>query len=183
MCLPRLTLAQLRTLWSTTACTCHRDLEIPHRPMGKWLTCLPRLTLAQLRMLRSTTECTCCRDLEKFPSPPWETHVCSLFAGRRCLRLFRHGHDNVFLDHRQYSWWICACKTSHVQNFPSPRWECLADLPKSTLIFQLDRSLVLPGRCTLPATPANLPSPPWETHVWLVVCREAVSTSLPARSR
>jgi hypothetical protein len=27
------------------------------------------------------------------------------------------------------------------------------------------------------------PSPPWETHVLLVVCRAAVSTSLPARSR
>ncbi len=29
----------------------------------------------------------------------------------------------------------------------------------------------------------KFPSPPWETHVWLDVCREAVSTSLPARSR
>jgi len=29
----------------------------------------------------------------------------------------------------------------------------------------------------------NFPSPPWETHVLIVVCRAAVSTSLPARSR
>ncbi len=37
------------------------------------------------------------------PSPPWETHNCLLFAGRRYLCLFRHGHDNVFLDLREYS--------------------------------------------------------------------------------
>jgi hypothetical protein len=29
----------------------------------------------------------------------------------------------------------------------------------------------------------KFPSPPWKTHVLLVVCREAVSVSLPARSR
>jgi hypothetical protein len=51
----------------------------PHAPMGKLLTCLPRLSLAQLRpTLWSTTDlCTCRRDLANFPSPRWETHVCS----------------------------------------------------------------------------------------------------------
>ena len=42
-----------------------------------------------------------------FPSPPWETHVCLLFAGRRYLcrihQVFRNGHDNIFLDLREYS--------------------------------------------------------------------------------
>jgi len=31
--------------------------------------------------------------------------------------------------------------------------------------------------------PQKFPMPPWETHDLLVVCRAAVSTSLPARSR
>jgi hypothetical protein len=35
-CLPRLTLAQLRTLWSITECTCHRDLE--NFPSPPWET-------------------------------------------------------------------------------------------------------------------------------------------------
>ena len=34
--------------------------------------------------------------------------ICSSFAGRRCLCRFWHGHDNVFLDLREYSY-ICAC--------------------------------------------------------------------------
>jgi hypothetical protein len=155
--------------------------------MGKLLTCLPRLTLAQLRTLRSTTACTCHRDLEIFPSPPGRLKFCSVFAGRRCLCLFWLRHDNVFLDLREYSLrCVCSCSKvpialmadshfarclqgggvyvscgtvtitsssiygntaryvrAHVQKFPSPRWE-IADAP-------------------------------WETHVWLVVCRVAVS--------
>ena len=34
-------------------------------------------------------------------------------TGRRCLRRFRHGHDNVFLDLRKYSC-LCACSCSKV---------------------------------------------------------------------
>ena len=58
--------------------------------------------------------------IQKLSSPPWETHKCLLFAGRRCLCLFWHGHDNVFLDLREYSW---LCARPHVQKFPLPRWE------------------------------------------------------------
>ncbi len=36
-----------------------------------------------------------------------------MFAGRRCLRLFWHGHDNVFLDLREYSC-MGACSCSKV---------------------------------------------------------------------
>jgi hypothetical protein len=100
---------------------CARSCSIvPIALMGKLLTCLHRLTLGQLQTLRSTTECKCHRDLKKIPSPPWETHNCLLYAGRRNLCLFRHGHNNVFLDHRQQSSWIGACSCSKL---PSPRWE------------------------------------------------------------
>ena len=39
-CLPRLALAQLRTLLLRTVGTCHRDLKTSHRPDGKMLTLL-----------------------------------------------------------------------------------------------------------------------------------------------
>ena len=42
---------------------------------------------------------------------------CLLFAGRRCLRRFRHGHDNVLLDLREYSL-LCACSCSKVPITP-----------------------------------------------------------------
>jgi hypothetical protein len=56
--------------------------------------------------------------VQKFPLPRWENRgrACldsrlyrSMFAGpgRRCLCQFRHGHDNVFLDLREYSL-LCA---------------------------------------------------------------------------
>jgi hypothetical protein len=48
---------------------------------------------------------------QEFPSPPWETHMCLLFAGWRCPCIFRHGHDNVFLDLREYRL-LCACSCS-----------------------------------------------------------------------
>ncbi len=38
-CLPRLTLAQLRTLRSTSGGACHRDLESSHRPHGRLTFC------------------------------------------------------------------------------------------------------------------------------------------------
>ena len=59
--------------------------------------------------------------VQKFPSPRWENRgrACldsrlyrSMFAGRRCLRQFRHGHDNVFLDPREYSFYLCPCSCS-----------------------------------------------------------------------
>ena len=86
--------------------------------MGKLLTCLPRLTLAQLRpKLLSTTVCTCRRDLENFPMPPWETHNCLLFAGRRCLCLFWHsGH--LIVHHQWEHSWLCARSSSKVPNAP-----------------------------------------------------------------
>ena len=62
--------------WSTTVCTCRKDLNFSHRPDG-------RLTF------------------------------CSLFAGWWCLRLFRNGHDNVFLDLREFSY-SCACSCSKI---------------------------------------------------------------------
>jgi hypothetical protein len=97
---------------------CALMFKTPIAPMGKCLADMPNLTLAVLlgSNLVLQGKCTCqprlqnaiarmeklltCL-LENFPSPPWETHVCSLLAGRRCPCHFWHRHDNNFLDLRE----------------------------------------------------------------------------------
>ena len=44
----------------------------------------------------------------------------------------------------------------------------MADMPKSTLIFRVGLIFGSIRDMYVPATPANFPSPPWETHVLLV---------------
>ena len=44
----------------------------------------------------------------------------------------------------------------------------MADMPKSTLIFRFALIFGSIRDMYVPATPANFPSPPWETHVLLV---------------
>jgi hypothetical protein len=62
--------------------------------------------------------------------PHGKLTIWSLFAGRRCLCLFRHGHDNVFLDLREHSV-RSACSCS---KFPiAPMGELLTRLPRLTL--------------------------------------------------
>ena len=111
--------------------------------------------------------------------PDGRLMFCSLFAGRRCLRLFRHGHDNVFLDHRQHSL-LCACSCSKVPI--APMGNLLTCLPRLSLT-QLRPMLRSTTECMCCRDLENFPMPPWDTHVLLVVCREAVSMSIPARSR
>jgi len=52
----------------------------------------PRLAVAYVRQRPKVSQC-----------PHGRLMFCLLFAGRRCLCLFWHGHDNVFLDPREYS--------------------------------------------------------------------------------
>ena len=109
-CLSRLTLAQLRpTLWSLQNVRAAETSNFPIAPMGKLLTCLSRLTFAQLLMLWSTTGGMCHRDLAKFPSPPWESHNCSLFAGRWCLCRWWHSVNRELPDLLQHSYISARC--------------------------------------------------------------------------
>jgi hypothetical protein len=131
--LPRLSLAQLRPmLWSTTECACRRDMNFSHRPDGK-MADMPKSTLIfQFGSIFGSI-----RDMyvpatpANFPSPSWETHNCLLSAGRRFLRLFRHGLDIVFLDHRQHSFWKCACLCGKLPT--APMGKLLTCLPRLTL--------------------------------------------------
>jgi hypothetical protein len=95
---------------------------------------------------------------EVFPSPPWETHVLllSLFAGGRCPCPVWHGHDNVFLDLREYSY-KCACLCS---TFPIVQMGTWLTNPKSTLMTHLSIwiDIWFIRELYMPATPANFPS-------------------------
>ena len=104
---------------------------------------------------------------------------CLLLAGRWCLRQIWHGHDNVFLDHRQHSW-ICAClclKLPIALMGDSRFARCLQGGGVSVW-----GGTVTISSCTITGNTASsvrahtqyFPLPRWETHVWLLVCRAAV---------
>ena len=74
--LPRVSLAQLRTLPSTTGGACRRDLESSHRPHGKYLVDMSNSILifydgCCLDLLVWST-CHLPLKLQKFPLPRWE---------------------------------------------------------------------------------------------------------------
>ena len=171
--------------------------------MEELLTCLPRLTLAQLRTLRSITECTCHRDLENFPLLPIEVSTfCSLFAGWRCQCPGWHS-DHLIVHHQWELCYRCAHSCSKLLIAPMGKW--LTCLPRLTLAQlrtlrsttvctcrTLKTSHCPDGRltfCSLFAgrrgtchrDPEKFSSPRGETHVLLVVCREAVSLSRVAQ--
>jgi hypothetical protein len=97
-------------------------LEISHRPDGifTYVSCLclqgggvfvegGTVTLSSCTIKENTAySVRAALLLKSSHCPNGRLTFCSLFAGRRCLRLFRHGHDNVFLDLREYSL-LCAC--------------------------------------------------------------------------
>ena len=88
--------------------------------------------------------------VQKFPSPRWENRglACldsrlyrSMFAGRRCLCLFRHGHDNVFLDLREYRL-RCACSCSIV-----PIARCLRETHDLFVVCRAVVSILMVAQC------------------------------------
>jgi hypothetical protein len=73
-CLPRLTLAQLRTLRSTTGGACRRDLDNFHRPQGALPTCPNRLSSFNSdRFLFYQGYVRATATPANFPSPRWES--------------------------------------------------------------------------------------------------------------
>ena len=129
-CVPRLTLAQLRTtIRSTTGGACRRDLKTSHRPDG-------RLTLCSLFAGRRYScrwrhsghlivhhqwehSCICARS--KVPiAPMGDSH----FA--RCLQgggVFVDGGGSVTFDSCNITGNTAQVVRACAQNFPSPRWD------------------------------------------------------------
>jgi hypothetical protein len=146
----------------------------PMAPMGKLLTCLLRDSrlhncehFGQLQHVRAA------ETLKSSHCPHGKLTFCSFFAGRWCLCQGWHSVNCELPDLLQHSC-LCARSSSKV---PIAPMGIPANLPKSTLIFQFGSIFGSTRDMYVPATPANFPSPPWETQVLLVVCRAAVSLS------
>ena len=108
--------------WSTTVCTCRKDLEkFPSPRWEKWLTCLPRLSLAQLRpTLRSTTDGTCHRDLEFSHRSDGRLTFCSLFVQGGGVSV-ESGTVSI-VNSQVYSNQATNVR-ARLQKFPLPPWE------------------------------------------------------------
>ena len=192
-CLPRLTLAQLRTLRSTSAGVCHRDLEnFPSPPceLHGSLADMPKSILifqfGSFFVLPGI--CMCQPRLQTSHRLDVRLTFCSLFAGRRCLCLLRHRHDYVLLDHWQHSFWIGACSCAKL---PSPPWEtqvcllfagrrclCLLRHRHDYVLLDHRQHSFWIGACSC----AKLPSPPWgeEIDVPTLLCSCLCDMALPA---
>ena len=78
---------------------------------------------------------------------------------------------------------------AHAQDFPSPPWEGDSHFARCLqgggVFVGSGVSVVIISSCTISGNTAkrvrahaqNFPSPPWETHVWLLVCRAVVLLS------
>ncbi len=176
-------LGQLRpTIWSTTGGAYCSDLESSHRPKRKIADMLALTRLRSAHLAAYVWQ----RPYPNYPNAPMGDPRCSLFAGRRCPRLFRHGHDNVFLDLREYSS-LCSCSCSKVPIAP------MGDLSFAPCL-QGGGIFVNSGTVTITASSISgnaasyvrdqvqkFLSPPCETHVLLVLCRAEVSMSRVAQ--
>jgi hypothetical protein len=102
-CSPRLTLAQLRMLWSTTASECNRDLQKFPSPRWKIDYELPRLSLAQTAADAPVNyRMYVPQRPDIFPIAPMGDSrlFCSLFAGWRCRCRGRHS-DHLIVHHQR----------------------------------------------------------------------------------
>ena len=130
--LPRLTLAQLRTLRSTTVCTCHRDLRESHSPDGKIANVLALITLfagwwfsfrKRLSVNRELPDLLqhsylCARSSSKVPITPMvDSRFAPLFAGWRCCCQWRLSVNRELPDLLQHSC-LCARSSSKVPIAP-----------------------------------------------------------------
>ena len=114
--------------------------------------------------------------LQKFPSP--RSHrpdgkIADVLASTHACTT-----ENASVNYSKYV-------PQRPRKLPMAPMGCLADIPTSTLVLDDGCCLDLPvwGACHLHLKLQKFPSPPRETHVWLVVCRVAVFTSIPAQSQ
>jgi len=189
--LARLTIAQLRTLWSTLLQLVRAtDTQTPHRPHGKVADALAS-THASTTVAHSPVNYSgyVPHRPETFPSPQWETHVA------RCLQgggVYVGGGTVSIVNSQIYSNTAPNVR-AHLQNFPSPRWDfhCFALLCLQAGGVFINSGTVTLSSCTITGNTAssvrahaqNFPSPRWETHILLVNCnnRAAVSMSRAAQ--
>jgi hypothetical protein len=117
-CLPRLMLAQLRTLRSTTERTCHRGLAKFPSPRWESFRCAcPDSRLHNCERFGQLQGVSASETLQSSPCPDGRLTFCSLFAGRWCLCRGCHS-DHLIVHHQWELSSQCARSSSKVPNAP-----------------------------------------------------------------
>ena len=158
-CLPRLTLAQLRTLWSTRGCMPQRPCKVPIAPRGdSRLFCSflqgggvivsgGRVAISSCTIRGNTASIV--RVQSSHHHPHGRLTFCFLFAGRRCL--CPGWHSDHLIMHLQWELWFCACLSS---NFPIAPMGCRESrLPTLRCSDHCDLAFLIPcpgGQCLCP---------------------------------
>eukprot|EP00900_Chrysochromulina_parva_P004464 jgi/Chrpa1/14018/Chrysochromulina_OHIO_Genome00000092-RA len=168
---------------ATDASVNYRDLESSHRPHGLDSHFARILQGGGVLVLYGSVTISSCTisgntagnvRAQKFPSPQWETHVLLVGAGVLVVGGTDWGGTVSIVNSKIYS----NTANNRPETFPLPRWEnALLTCPIRILLFDWDPSLFYHREKYVPALPAKFPSPPWETHLLLVVCRAVVSQS------
>ena len=133
--------------------------KVPIAPMGKYLVDMSNSILIFFDGccldLPVWSTCHLRLKLQKFPSPRWEFLADMQFDSR----LHNCGRRSYQLQP------VRPAEDLESSHRPDGK---MADMPKSTLIFRFGLIFGSIRDLYVPATPANFPSPPWETHVLLV---------------
>jgi len=88
--------------------------------------------------------------------PPGRLTFCSLFAGRRCLRLLRHYHDHVFLDLREFSFQgACSCSKVPIAPLGDSRLFCWLFLQGGGVCCVVFGGTVAISSCTISGNTAR----------------------------
>jgi hypothetical protein len=181
-CLPRLTLAQLRTLWSTRGCVPQRPCKVPIAPRGdSRLFCSflqgggvivsgGRVAISSCTISGNTASQV---RVQSSHRPNGKLTFRSLLAGRWCHSLWRHS-DHLIVHHQWEHSWPCARSSPKVPNAPMGKLlTCLSRLtlaqlrtPRSTTVGARSRDLV-----------QNAPIAPMGDSRSIVVYRAVVSSS------
>ena len=153
-------------------CAAHAEKFPSHPPWENCLRACPDSRLLHncecFGQLQGVRAAETLKSSQKFPLPPWETHLCSLFAGRWCRSLWRLSVNRELPDLLQHSC-RCACSRSKFPIAPmgdSRFARCLqgggVDVGGGTVTIS---SCTISGNTAgnVRAHAQNFPSPPWES--------------------
>jgi len=114
--------------------------------------------------------------------PQWETHICSLFTGWRCLCRQRCHGDFVIMHHQSERSSPCACSSSKVPI--APMGKCLIDMSISILFVYDGCCLELPdwSTCYLCLKHQVPMAPMGDSRFCSFVCRVPMSLFRMAQS-
>ena len=145
--------------WEFSSQCAHSRSKVPIAPLGIPAN-LPKSTLIFQfgSIFGPTREMYVPAMPANFPSPPWETTFCSMFAGRWCLCLFWHS-DHIIVHHQWEHSIICAFPCSKFSHRPDGK---IADALALILASATAADASVNYSKYVPQRPQNFPLPRWE---------------------